>query len=220
MNTRPLTSLLQPRKLTTLKIALLAAFLAWGGIELAPSGSQVVAAAQNQERVIKKLSNVNEPVKIRIVKTKKGTTAIGRKFSDDDDWVKGLTLNLLNTSGKPITHVKVEVAFLRPANDVTSDEPPFAIFLTYASAPGKALEPGETVEVSLSDEEYPRIQRTLSKLNYPASIKEIQLYITEVNFDDGTAWHTGRMFRYDPQNPGKAVPITPSTPTSDNNLSP
>jgi hypothetical protein len=217
MNSQRLTSLLQPRNLTTLKIALLAAFLVWSGIEFAPTSSQVAVAAQNQERVIKKLSNVNEPVKIRIVKTKKGTTAIGKKFSDDDDWVKGLTLNLLNTSDKPITHISVDVTFLRPENDVTSDEPPFAIFLTYSSEQAKPLEPGESVEVSLADEEYPRIRRTLSKLSYPASIKEIELYITKVNFDDGTAWHTGRMFRYDPQNPGKAVPITPS---SDNNISP
>jgi hypothetical protein len=218
MNPQHLISLLQLQKLTTLKIALLAAALIWGGIELAPTTFQVVGATQNQERIIKKLSNVNEPVKIRLVKTKKGTAAIGKKFSDDDDWVKGLTLNLLNSSPKPITHVKVEVTFSRPENDVTSNEPPLGIFLTYSSEEAKPLEAGESVELNLSDAEYQRIKRTLNLLNYPASIKEIQLYITKVVFADGTLWYTGKMFRYDPQNPGKAVPITPTSSSKINLL--
>src|SRR5882724_7468785 len=62
---------------------------------------------QGQDRILNKRSWPNEPVKIKL----------GEKFSDDDDWFKGLKLTIQNISAKPIAYLSVNLGFLRPENE-------------------------------------------------------------------------------------------------------
>jgi hypothetical protein len=175
---------------------------------------------QSQERIIEKRSTSatpDEPVKITIVKTKKGVVGLGEKFQDDDEWFKGLIIKVENSSGKNITYINIEISFERPQDNDTIHEPPLVHSLTYGSRisltgnPAQfevnRLVPGETVDLVLSDIKYDRLKTILNKLKYPPSIKHLQMYIGEVIFDDNTSWSAGHMFRRDPNDPEKWIPL-------------
>lgn len=185
-------------------------------IAMSPAGR----AGQEQERIIeKRLNSVtpNEPVSLGVVRTKKGIVEIGKKFKAEDDWLKGLTVRVNNVSDKDIRYISVNFSFERPEDHETADDPPLVHSLTYGSrtrTPDDAtqsrrkgtLAPGDSVEISLPDETYEVLERALKKLKYPPGVKRLRMYLTEVIFDDGTAWVSGYWFRSDPENPDMRVP--------------
>ena len=61
------------------------------------------------------------------------------------------------------------------------------------------LLPDETVDLTLTD--YDGMMEFLKQTNYRASIKDLELEISMVIFDDGTKWSGGRLYRRDPNNP-------------------
>src|SRR5215210_7549662 len=136
------------------------------GISLTHGGVVNGQTEQSQERLIRKLSWPNEPVKIKAIKSKDKTIELGKKFSAGDDWLKDLVVTVDNTSGKSILFIDIDLLFVR--ND-DSQEPQWAFKLAYGrrklpnepvhpDAP-KPLLPGETVNISLYDGAYEQIKR-------------------------------------------------------------
>src|SRR3712207_6256093 len=75
----------------------------------APSDARPGGARQAEEKVVKKSSHRDEPIKIVKVKNKKGELPLGKKFrSYDAEWLRGLTITVRNDSGKDITHIRSE----------------------------------------------------------------------------------------------------------------
>jgi len=70
-------------------------------------------AIQGQERLVTDKSRSNAPVKITLVKTKKRIVDNDKKLIDDDDWLQGLTLRVLNRSDKTVTYVGIQLIFRR-----------------------------------------------------------------------------------------------------------
>ena len=70
-------------------------------------------AIQGQERLVMDKSRSDAPVKITLIKTKKRVVDNNKKFVDDDDWLEGLTLRVLNRSDKTVTFVAVQLIFGR-----------------------------------------------------------------------------------------------------------
>jgi hypothetical protein len=179
-----------------------------------------VTAQQDQERVLAKENNRNEPLRIKAVKGKRGAITPGRKFLDSDNWLKGLSFNLENISEKNIIYIELEMEF--PKSD--NDPPPLIHPLTYgyrppldSSIPADApppIKPGETIDLRLSDPEYARLQTELQTLKYPRSIKHAVFIIRFVVFDDGTMWDTGRLMRRDVNDPRRWVPLDRHNKTS------
>jgi hypothetical protein len=147
------------------------------------------------------------------------------KFFEDDDWLKGLTINVKNTSGRIIKYVELDLVFPRP-ND--SPNQPVSrdhlIYGQYPLQPGEAgpanpqppVMPGDTVEIALTD--YEGTMDFLLHTNY-RSIKQLEIEIGMVIFDDDTKWSGGRLYRRDPTRPdgwmllpapGKKTPNTSS----------
>lgn len=173
---------------------------------------------QAQERVIVKKSDWNPPVKISQVKTKKGVVELDKPYSDDNDWLKGLTVRLDNHSGKDVTYLEVEVLFRRP-ND-TANEPPGVWHLEYGEDPFryqtgepvpdikiKPIKDGDSFEVSLSDHDFDQVNTFLRNIKYSV-VNGIEVRVMVIGFGDGTAW-TGRMMRRDPSSPFGWSPIEP-----------
>jgi hypothetical protein len=163
---------------------------------------------QPQERMIKKLSWPEEPVKIKAVKNRDKTIELGKKFSAGDDWLKDLVVTVDNTSGKPILFIAIDLRFKR--ND-DSQEPPWSFMLAYGrrklpneplhpDAP-KALLPGEDVNISFYDGAYDEIKRRLQELNYHGGIRAVDLIVNDIYFADGTRWYAGKLFYPDPGDP-------------------
>lgn len=176
-----------------------------------------VGQQQKEERVIEKRSDFSPPVKITLVKTKKGAVKFEEKFLDDDEWLKGLTVRLANASGKTVTSINVEMTFSRPENQ--AQEPPAVWHLFYGFDPlwfkpeeaipspqVKPILPGDTMEITLSDKNFDDLKLFLKEAKYPASVKKIELRVIGIGFSDGTVWN-GRMYRRDPKAPGGWSPI-------------
>lgn len=74
----------------------------------------VLGFAQKQERVISKISWKDAPIKIDKLQTKGKTIELGKKFSEEDDWLKGLAVTVENVSDKPISRIELDLSFPRP----------------------------------------------------------------------------------------------------------
>ncbi|HEX8846302.1 MAG TPA: hypothetical protein VF791_16770 [Pyrinomonadaceae bacterium] len=174
------------------------------------SFSKAAGQPQEEERLIEKRSDFFPPVKITLVKTRKGAVKFEEKFLDDDEWLKGLTVRLANASGKTVTYIDVEMTFPRPENQ--AQERPAVWHLEYGRSPFqekpvptsqppqvKPILPGDTMELILHDISLDSIKLFLKDRKYPASIKKIELRVIVIGFSDGTAWNGGQMYRRDPK---------------------
>lgn len=170
-------------------------------------------ANQGQERLVVNKSRSDAPVKITLLKTKKRVIEDNKKFSDDDDWLQGLALRVVNRSDKTVTYVGIQLIFRR-TEDQESGLPgawrldygfdPFALN-PEDSIPSPRVDPilaGKEAEITLSEIEHNEVKRFLAEAGFPASRKRMELDIIKIGFNDGTAWNNGLMFRRDPGSQG------------------
>jgi hypothetical protein len=193
---------------------LLRALLLSGGfgfLMLFPSTGQV--SKQTSERIIKKKPVPSQPVEVVAIKNRKAVFSERNRIDDDDEWMGGLTVSLKNVSNKPITYIQVELDF--PASHNLSDvkEPPLAFFLYFGTrekADGStrpSVQPDESVDLTLSDDRYAVLKKTLREMNYSRSIRKIELTVSAVIFEDDVMWSFGSMMKRDPGDPNKWIMI-------------
>jgi hypothetical protein len=166
-------------------------------------------AGQGQDRLVVDKSRSDAPVRITLIRTKKRVIETDKKFLDDDDWLRGLTLRVVNRSDKTVTYVGVQLIFRR-TEDQESGLPagwPFNYgFDPFRLNPGDSIPSPQVtpilarrdIEITLSDVEHNEVQRFLAEAGFPASRKRIELDVIKVGFSDGTAWNNGRMYRRNP----------------------
>jgi hypothetical protein len=133
-------------------------------------GIYALGTAQSREqpeRLVEQKLAPNEPVKILAVTNKKGKLKIGSRFQDDEQWLRGLTLEITNAHHKPIQFVGIELLFPRAKGRT---EPPVSTTLTYGqdissrtSAPNevKPLLPGQSVNLALTDSNHESLREIL-----------------------------------------------------------
>jgi hypothetical protein len=181
---------------------------------LVMSASLYATTAQEKERTITKEMWRTEPVKIKLIKVKGKPVGLKQKFSEEDDWLKGITINLENISKKTILYIRFEMLFPRPEGVKNSEETPVylhPLFYGEIPPPGeptpsdgrKQLRPGESVELALPENDHLLIKTTLERLGYPADLTTVMLAIGDVVFDDGTKWRGDFILHRDPHNPNK-----------------
>lgn len=152
-----------------------------------------------QERRMKSRPWGNEPVKIGKLRIRGQSIGLGQAFSEGNDWLQGLTLNVKNISPHAISYVELELHFLRSENSI--DNVITAYPMAYGTAPSKPgstssvkIMPHQVVEIGLSDESYVELRDLLAKTNYSATlqeIKEVEIIIREAIFEDSTKWIAG-----------------------------
>lgn len=174
---------------------------------------------EEKDRIIEVPSFSNEPVKISELKAKGREVRAGEKFKDSNDWFKGLTIKIRNTSDKPVKYVSVLVSFPRPKEQKEAGRLPFGEQLTYGfspvdreaaagSSPTPSIPPGESIELVLSEKHFDEYTGVLKRLAFPDGVKRIELTLQEVGFDDGLLWSGGKFWRRDPNNHDKYVPLS------------
>jgi len=180
-------------------------------------------AIQGQERLIVDKSRSDAPVKITLVKTKKRVVDNNKKFVDDDDWLEGLTLRVLNRSDKTVTYVGIQLIFGRTEDQESGL--PAGWSLNYGFDPF-TLDPGESIpspqvtpivagadtEIRLSEAEYEEVKKFFAQIGFPAARKRMELDIIKIGFSEGTAWNNGLMFRRDPNSQGPLKGWRPMDP--------
>jgi len=168
-----------------------------------------VWASLPQDRTVTKKPWRVEPVKVVAARNKKKEKIdIGKAFDDDDDWLDGFTVTIVNNSDKTVTAMNLEMVFRREPGD---SRPPVAQDLYFGPSPSspeylhrdlnKVIKPGDNGELSLSPENYQGLKLLLQKAGYPANIKRVELEIREVGFEDGSMLLAGTLFLPDPNHP-------------------
>ena len=188
--------------------------------------------AQEQERTINKMSWKDEPVKIIELKTKNKTVELDKRFSEKEDWWKGITATVKNISDKPISRIELDLSFIRPEG--TSEEiPTYGVSMIYGRDPLEVLDnerqkeilPGESVDIRLLEVNLPSIKTDLKKLGYPEKITRTRILVRSVTFNDGTMWDGGDIFYPHPTdpkrkyNPHRPLPETLKAPPDQSALS-
>lgn len=198
-----------PYSSRTLLIMLFMGVIGVFGLSLAQSGS----TGQKRERTIKRPPWRSEPIKIEKIKLR-GMPVSDQKFLEDDDWLKSLTLSVKNTSGRIIKYIEIDLIFPRPQDSpgerVSRDH---LMYGQYPLLPGEAVSPSseppvmpnDSVNITLSD--YEGTMEFLKQTSYGTSIKDLELEISMVIFDDDTKWSGGQLYRRDPNNPDGWIPI-------------
>jgi hypothetical protein len=176
-------------------------------LSLAPEFATHIQAQtlKEEERTVEKLSRKPAPLKIKLIKTKKGEFSLGKKFVAGEDWFKGLSIVLENISGKTITYISAGLLFPRQTKEAGKAPPLYKSFYygQHPDAPGVpaqslALRPGDSLTLTLSDADYYKVTANLERLEYTHSIKTIKFNLQEIYFDDGTGWAAGTWFRRNP----------------------
>jgi hypothetical protein len=190
------------------------------GLRLTTEPTRAQNPASRDRMVARKPWSV-EPVKVVAAKNKKKEKIeIGKPFDDDDDWLDGFTVSVLNNYNKTITAMTVDMVFRREPGDSrnpaawTLNYGPDPFSLEYLQRdPNKVIKPGETCDIQISPENYKLLVGFLKQLGFPPNMKQVELRIAAVGFEDGSALYKGTFYEQDPQspnNPAKKIPINPS----------
>jgi hypothetical protein len=171
---------------------------------------------QKKDRVVTNKRWQSDPVSIVAVKTKKRENIeIAKNFDDEDDWLDGFTVTIVNNSPKRVTAITVEMVFRRDAGDSRSAAveelqfgPPAMTRHYLQRDPLKFVNSGQRVEISLTPENYQGVKSLLKQTGYQ-NVTRVELRIREVGFEDGSVFHTGTMWVQDPRfpdDPTKKIP--------------
>ena len=169
------------------------------------------SSAKNQQpdRIVVRKPWPKEPVKVVAVKTKhKESVEIGKAFEEDDDWLDGFTVTVVNNYDKIVTALEVSMTFRREPGDT---RPPLTWDLHFGPSPNTreylgrdpntVIKVGKTAELSLSPQDYITLKRDFEKTGYATKIKRVELIIRVVGFEDGSMLYSGTFYLQDPANP-------------------
>ncbi len=168
-----------------------------------------LAQSQEQARIVSSKPWRVEPVKVVAAKTKKkGNIDIDKTFGEDDDWLDGFEVTVLNNYDQPVTSVTIDLLFPRAPGDNRPrvGQPlhfgPSAVAPEYIQRdPNKVIRVGETADLRLSPRNYRSLKDGLEQQGYANSIKQVEVVITEVGFEDGSVLISGKFYLPDPEHP-------------------
>jgi hypothetical protein len=174
--------------------------------------AQMISFAQEPERMIDKVSWPNEPIKVLTVRTKNKEVELGKKFSEEDDWLVGLRATVQNASNKAIARIELTLAF-PPPKDSSPEKPTLVVPMVWGQQPAtaspseeiKLILPGESVEIKLRESNLPGIKEDLEKLGHGKTIKHAQILVRSVTFVDGSEWMGDEMLYPNPNNPKEKI---------------
>ena len=184
--------------------------------------SSRMSASPQQDRIVARKPWSVEPVKVVAAKNKKKEKIeIGKSFDDDNDWLDGFTVTVINNYDKTVTAMVIEMVFRRDPGDTRL---PLAWPLNFGPHPfspdylrrdpSKVIKVGETADLHLTAENYGYLRRGLQQTGFPVSISRVELVIIAVGFEDGSALNSGTFFAPDPNNPNdptKRIPVRQPT---------
>lgn len=172
---------------------------------------------REHEKILEKREHPNPVTDLINVKVKGVPVAFGRKISEGDEWLKGITVGVKNLSTEPIVYFELQIRLFGEKSDEEAiGKPPFIYPLTYGdydyndpsqlptpSSPYQAIAPGQSVDIALTDEAYSSLIDTLSAAGYPLTLKHAELSVADVIFADGTRWYKSMLLQRDLNNPKK-----------------
>jgi hypothetical protein len=178
---------------------------AWPSRGGARSGGWTGGEPQDGWKVVKKSSRAYEPIRIVKVRSKAGDIEPGKQFRGEAaEWLRDFTITVENNSGKTITYLGFALFFPVTGNRSTG-ELSYTFDLMFGVSPSsehygesrrkrpdRIIKQRERFDLALSEEQYNHIRKALTALGYPPDIREMEIWLDEVGFDDGTSWRGGQ----------------------------
>jgi len=168
---------------------------------------------QNERKLVKSKWR-GEPVQVNTVKLRGRATEFGKAFTDaDDDWLRGFSLNVTNTSNQDIVFIELSLTLFGKDEKLTPNRTPIGYPVFYGSPEGifdgstsaRPLRPNESADVTLADEEYDKLKEILLNNNYPIAFGHVDVRLDKVVFADGRVWYKSYYFYRDPLNPNRFI---------------
>ncbi|MBI4748218.1 MAG: hypothetical protein HY774_06990 [Acidobacteria bacterium] len=172
-----------------------------GGISLIWYGLlSIPIKAQQLERLITQKTFKKEPVVISTVSVAGKPVKLFSSFNAENDWLKGLTLHVLNVSPKPIKGVSY--VLLVP---MKGQQRPLGVILfegeipdiQLAGAPQKRVLPFGMISLILDAETYDDLKGSVPSKELLSNATDVYLVLQHVTFTDGSYWSGGRYFSSD-----------------------
>ena len=163
-------------------------------------------AQQTENRLLKKQKVAPvEPAPLEFSNLKVNGSPINfdRPFTAGNDWVKDLSFDVKNVSGKVITHFRIGLLLHNHNNQQRA-----AVTMIFHGLntgmpgvePTVRVSPGETVHAVYEDKQYDSFKRTCSHIGLD-KVLEATLSIEMAVFDDETMWRYGYLHRRDSLDP-------------------
>jgi len=132
------------------------------------------------------------------------------RFEANNDWLRQLTLQLQNVSGKTITYVEIHLTFPQTANEKGR----IGLHQIYLgidpdrkfTRPEIRFAPNDTIELPVA-KEIDEIKKLVETRLPLTQVFEVEVEVHAVLFDDGTMFQAGVMYQRDPNEPKKWIPI-------------
>jgi hypothetical protein len=191
-----------------------------GLVETYPSGWTSPLVQSHKKSIIRRISYFKYPVEMSFEldgqPLKSTQTVAGSErtndFEADADWLNHLTIRIKNTSGKTITWMLVNLLFPEVTRD--GSVAMHQIFLGVDPdapfpRPELRLAPNETFAIPLSAK-YDEIRHLVEVIGSGMHIENVSKVEVEFHaalFEDETRFQTGLMYRRDPKDPHKWIPI-------------
>lgn len=162
-----------------------------------------------QEREIRQLSFDNEPVEMVSIGNSRKRLKLDEKFTQETDWLKDLSVEIRNTSDKNIVYFEVGLDF--PETKDSGNKMSFPI--RYGVSPlskvrndkEQLIKSGESITLRLTSEKYEVLKSFIETRHLLDSLSKVDLRISFILFDDGTAWGGGNFLRSDPNDKRKFI---------------
>ena len=125
------------------------------------------------------------------------------KFTEGDDWFKRVSLTFRNVSDKPIRGVRSILLF-----EQVGGKNKFQVGLTSSrNLYQTALQPGEEVELTVSDNEMERMLPIIKGNGVEANDCKISFSLDAAIYSDTLQWYRGNLLHPDPEVPNKWIPV-------------
>jgi len=174
------------------------------------TSASISLAQQTQERVMKKMNTPNEPLAIFNLQVDGKPISFDEKFAAGEDWVKGVSFDIKNISGKVITHFVIGLRLPAPQKDKPGGGVPIMFHGSNTALPGveptMRVAPGDEIHATYSDKLYESFKRMRDNIGL-TNVTQVTMVIDRVMFDDDTMWGFGELLRRSPSNPMSWVVI-------------
>ena len=171
-----------------------------------------LSLGQSRGKAIGKTFTRNSVVEFEEIKASGKPLKFDERFDGNDDWIPTIGFKAKNISNKPIVYLAVNINFPETratlgammSFPIEFGQKPDSAFPSQAAP--MVLLPNDTVEINLQDH-YPRIKSFIERRLTLKDIRQVDLEVNFVVFDDKTGWSAGNYYRQDSVNPDRYINI-------------
>lgn len=141
-------------------------------------------------------SNI-EALEIIEIKVGDKSVSLGQSFSASEDWLKNLTVKVKNTSGKPISAIRM--MFGLPEAKYKEGASGFSLEYGKALSTGidyglqKVIKPDEELVLYRNEAHYNRDRNGIAQRTGLTDFSKMLILVTTVQFEDGTVWSSWKL---------------------------